>query len=189
VPFESTFNGNGDTTQKGIELAFQYDLSGFEDELGWASGFGVVANYTYQKADSGDDFRSFNSRGKAILEALGIAEEDAQDRVELQNLSKNAYNFTLFYEKYGISARARYTWRSSYIATDAFQFGLPRVNEARGQLNASLNYAVNDQFSVGIEGINVTQSDAVQSCVNEGALLCFQGLTDRRILVGGSYRF
>ncbi|GBL04676.1 TonB-dependent receptor [Glaciecola sp. KUL10] len=189
VPFESTFNGNGDTTQKGIELAFQYDLSGFEDELGWASGFGVVANYTYQKADSGDDFRSFNSRGKAILEALGIAEEDAQDRVELQNLSKNAYNFTLFYEKYGISARARYTWRSSYIATDAFQFGLPRVNEARGQLNASLNYAVNDQFSVGIEGINITQSDAVQSCVNEGALLCFQGLTDRRILVGGSYRF
>jgi TonB-dependent receptor len=189
VPFESTFNGNGDTTQKGIELAFQYDLSEFEDDLGWASGFGVVANYTYQEADSGDDFRSFNSRGKAILEALGIAEEDAQDRVELQNLSKNAYNFTLFYEKYGVSARARYTWRSSYIATDAFQFGLPRVNEARGQLNASINYAVNEQISIGLEGINITQSDAEQSCVNEGALLCFQGLTDRRVLFGGSYRF
>ncbi|MBF7073642.1 TonB-dependent receptor [Glaciecola sp. MH2013] len=189
VPFESTFNGNGDTTQKGIELAFQYDLSEFEDDLGWASGFGVVANYTYQDADSGDDFRSFNSRGQAILEALGIAEEDAQDRVELSNLSKNAYNFTVFYEKFGVSARARYTWRSAYIANDAFQFGLPRVNEARGQLNASINYAVNEQFTLGIEGINITQSDAEQSCVNEGALLCFQGLTDRRILLGGSYRF
>jgi TonB-dependent receptor len=189
VPFQSTFNGNGDTTQKGIELAFQYDLAGFEDDLGWASGFGVIANYTYQDASSGDDFRSFNSRGIAILEALGIAEEDAQDRVELQNLSKNAYNFTLFYEKYGISARARYTWRSAYIATDAFQFGLPRVNEARGQLNASINYDVNENLSFGLEGINITQSDAEQSCVNEGGLLCFQGLTDRRILVGASYRF
>lgn len=189
VPFQSTFNSNKATTQKGLELAFQYDLSAFEDDLGWASGFGVVANYTYQEAESGDDFRSFNSRGIAILEALGIAEEDAQDRVELPNLSKNAYNFTVFYEKHGISARARYTWRSSYIATDAFQFGLPRVNEARGQLNASINYAVNDQLSIGLEGINITQSDAEQSCVNEGALLCFQGLTDRRILLGGSYRF
>jgi TonB-dependent receptor len=189
VPFQSTFNGNGDTTQKGIELAFQYDLSSFEDELAWASGFGVIANYTYQDASSGDDFRSFNSRGIAILEALGIAEEDAQDRVELQNLSKNAYNFTLFYEKYGISARARYTWRSAYIATDAFQFGLPRVNEARGQLNASINYDVNENLSFGLEGINITQSDAEQSCVNEGGLLCFQGLTDRRVLIGASYRF
>lgn len=189
VPFQSTFNGNGDTTQKGIEMAFQYDLSEFEDDLGWASGFGIIANYTYQEADSGDDFRNLNSRGQEILEALGIAPEDAQDRVELQNLSKNAYNFTVFYEKFGISARARYTWRSSYIATDDFQFGLPRVNEARGQLNASVNYTINDDFSVGLEAINITQSDAVQSCVNEGALLCFQGLTDRRVLLGVNYRY
>ncbi len=190
VPLQSTFNGNGDTTQKGIELAFQYDLSAFEEQLGWASGFGVITNYTYQDASSGDDFRSLNGRGIEILGALGISADDAQDRVELENLSKNAYNFTVFYEKYGLSARARYTWRSAHIAANqAFQFGLPRVNEARGQLNASINYEVNDNLSVGVEGINITKSDAVQSCVNEGALLCFQGLTDRRLLAGATYKF
>lgn len=189
VPFQSIFNANEATTQKGIELAFQYDLAGFEDELGWASGFGVIANYTYQEAESGNDFRNLNGRGIQILESLGIAREDAQDRVELENLSKNAYNFTLFYEKHGFTARARYTWRSSYLATDRFQFGLPRVNEARGQLNASISYDVTEQLSLGLEAINITQSDAVQSCVNEGALFCFQGLTDRRVLAGASYRF
>ncbi len=190
VPFQSIFNGNGDTTQKGVELAFQYNLSEFEDDLGWASGFGIIANYTYQTASSGDDFRNLNGRGQAILEALGIPKEDAKDRVELENLSKNSYNFTVFYEKYGISARARYTWRSAYInSNDAFQFGLPRVNDARGQLNASINYDINEQFSVGLEGINITQSDAPQSCMNEGGLNCFQGLTDRRVLLGASYRY
>ena len=190
VPFQSIFNGNGDTTQKGLELAFQYNLSEFEDDLGWASGFGIIANYTYQEASSGDDFRNLNGRGKAILEALGIPSEDAQDRVELENLSKNSYNFTVFYEKYGLSARARYTWRSAYInSNDAFQFGLPRINEARGQLNASINYDIDEKFSVGLEGINITQSDAPQSCMNEGGLNCFQGLTDRRILLGASYRY
>jgi TonB-dependent receptor len=190
VPFQSIFNGTGDTTQKGIEMAFQYNLSEFEDDLGWASGFGIIANYTYQTASSGDDFRNFNGRGIAVLESLGISSDDAKARVELSNLSKDSYNFTVFYEKYGISARARYTWRSAYIsANDAFQFGLPRINDARGQLNASINYDINEQFSVGLEGINLTQSDAPQSCVSEGGLNCFQGLTDRRILLGASYRY
>ena len=35
----------------------------------------------------------------------------------------------------------------------------------------------------------ITEEEVEQSCVNEGALLCFQGLTDRRITVGATYRF
>lgn len=189
VPLASTFNGNGSTRQKGIELAFQYDLSQFEDELGWASGFGIITNYTYQDASGVDDFRQLNGRGRTILNALGIDDDSAVDRVELQNLSNNSYNFTVFYENYGISARARYTWRSAFISTDFPQWGLPRVNEARGQLNASINYDINDQLSVGLDAINLTQSDADQSCVNEGAIRCFQGLTDRRILLGVNYQY
>ena len=42
--------------KKGIELAFQYDLAEFEDRLGWASGFGVLANYTKQEFSGGDTF-------------------------------------------------------------------------------------------------------------------------------------
>ena len=88
----------------------------------------------------------------------------------------------------------RYTWREAYRSTDfgstsSFPWGFPVVQEDRGQLNASVSYDVNENLNIGIEAINLTESDVEQSCVNEGALLCFQGLTDRRITFGASYRF
>jgi outer membrane receptor protein involved in Fe transport len=115
-------------------------------------------------------------------------------RAQLIDLSENSYNITLYYEKYGLSARARYTWREAYRSEDfgstsALPWSFPVVQEDRGQLNASINYYVNDHLNFGIEGINLTEESVVQSCVNEGALLCWQGLTDRRITFGASYRF
>ena len=58
VPTSQVINGNGDTTQKGWELVFQYDLAEFEEQLGWASGFGVIANYTKQEFDGAEDYYS-----------------------------------------------------------------------------------------------------------------------------------
>ncbi|UTF61033.1 TonB-dependent receptor [Gilvimarinus sp. DA14] len=192
VPTSVTVNGDGETTQKGIELAFQYDLSGFEDTLGWASGFGIVTNYTWQEFEGGDSYYNATSRASTVFSALG--NEDVTMRAQLLDNSENAYNFTVYYEKYGLSARARYTWRDAFRSEDfgstsSYPWGFPVVQEARGQLNASVNYDVTDQFAVGIEGVNLTESDIEQSCVNEGALLCFQGLTDRRITLGASYKF
>jgi len=192
VPSSQTVNGAGKTTQKGVELAFQYDLSGFEDDLGWASGFGILANLTKQKFSGGDSFLNATSRASNIFASNGATNVDF--RAPLTDLSETAYNITLYYEKHGVSARTRYTWREAYRSTDfgstsSFPWGFPVVQEDRGQLNASINYAVNDNLSVGVEGVNLTQSDVKQSCVNKGALLCFQGLTDRRITFGASYRF
>ena len=101
---------------------------------------------------------------------------------------------TLYYEKYGLSARARYTWRDAYRSTDfgstsSFPWGFPVVQDARGQLNASINYDLTENLSIGIEGVNLTESEVTQYCVNEDALLCFQGLTDRRITFGATYNF
>ena len=112
----------------------------------------------------------------------------------LLNLSENAYNFTLYYEKFGLSARMRYTWREAYRSDDfgstsSFPWGFPVVQEDRGQLNASINYDVNEDLNIGIEAVNITESEVEQSCINEGALLCFQGLTDRRVTLGANYRF
>ncbi|MEQ8177689.1 MAG: TonB-dependent receptor [Amphiplicatus sp.] len=194
VPRVSTFNGEGTTTQTGVEFAFQYDLSEWEDQLGFASGFGFIGNYTFQMTGgSAQDFPSNFRQAdgpRNVFTTLGIP--GALDRITLENLSRHSYNATLFYEKYGVSARARYTWRSSYDApadTDSFFFGLPRVNGARGQLNGSLSYAVNSNLSVGIEGANLLQADQKQYCVNNKALLCFQGLTDRRLIAGINLRF
>ncbi len=192
VPSSQTVNGAGKTTQQGFEFAFQYDLSGFEDQLGWASGFGAIANYTIQEFTGGDEYWGATSRASTVFASNGATNVDL--RAQLLDLSENAYNFTLYYEKYGISARMRYTWREAYRSEDfgstsSYPWGFPVVQEDRSQLNASVNYSVNDNLSVGIEGVNLTESDVVQSCVNEGALLCWQGLTDRRVTIGASYRF
>ncbi len=194
VPAATTINGDGKTTQKGIEIAFQYDLSQFEDSLGWASGFGFIANFTKQEFSGGDTFLNPTSRARAAFALTSTGAVDVTLRGQLIDLSETAYNLTAFYERHGISARVRYTWREAYRSTDfgstsSFPWGFPVVQEDRGQLNASISYDVTDSLNVGVEAVNLTESDVRQSCVNEGALVCFQGLTDRRIIVGASYRF
>ena len=195
VGTETKINDAGETTQKGIEIAVQYDLSGFEKELGWASGFGVLANYTIQEFDGGDSENTATSRAANVFAAsTGIDDIEVSAVQGLLNLSENAYNFTLYYEKFGLSARMRYTWREAYRSDDfgstsSFPWGFPVVQEDRGQLNASINYDVNEDLNIGIEAVNITESEVEQSCINEGALLCFQGLTDRRVTLGANYRF
>jgi TonB-dependent receptor len=195
VPWSTTVNDTGETTQEGIEMAIQYDLSGFEDDLGWASGFGILANYTIQKFDGGEATDSASSRPDAIFAAsTGIDGIDVSASHGLPDLSENAYNFTLYYEKFGLSARMRYTWREAYRSEDfgstgSYPWGFMVVQEDRGQLNASISYDVTEQLNIGLEAVNLTQSEVSQSCVNEGALTCFQGLTDRRVTFGANYRW
>lgn len=190
VPLTSTFNVEGETTQTGVEAAFQYDLSQWEDRLGWMSGFGFIGNFTYQK--TGGNVANYRTIGltRNTTRDLGF-DPLPQDLIELENLSKYSYNATLFYERGGLSARMRYTWRSDFINTEAFTsaFDVPRVSDDRGQLNASVNYDINRWASVGIEAINITREDANEYCINDDALLCYNGLTDRRVVAGLSVRF
>lgn len=194
VPFRTTVNGEGSFTQTGLEVAFQHDLSGYEDRLGWASGFGVIANYTYQRpgGDAQDFASNFRTIGgnRRIFQVLGVAEPLQQ--IVQPNLSRNAYNATLFYDKFGLNARARYTWRSSFTlpaSVESFKVGAPLINARRGQLNASVSYDITDSINVGVEGINLLQNDQDQFCVSEGTLLCFNGFTDRRIIGGVNFTF
>jgi len=203
--FTQSINDPDTTTQEGIEVSFQYDLSEHEDSLGgfgWASGFGVLANYTHQTFSGGSIVDNVSTRrGIDVFNAInGIYDSDnfvnySQDR-GLLDFSEDAYNITAFYEKYGISARARYTWRDAFRTLDTAAgaslnstLGFPVVTSARGQLNGSINYDITDNFNIGVEAVNITKSGIQQWCVNDGALLCAQGIPDRRIIVGGSYTF
>ena len=189
VDFTIPGNDPESTTQDGIELAFQYDLSGYEDSLGWASGFGIIANATFQDFSGGSDTNETSGRGEQVLGEVSLPDP-------LRDLSESAYNITLFYEKYGFSARARYTWREAFFNDDraggasaSSTFSFPVVTEDRGQLNASISYDVNDNLNVGVEVVNLTEEEVVQRCVSETGPLCFVGLPDRRITFGASYRF
>ncbi len=199
VPINTTLNDSGTTKQTGIEIAFQYDLSQFESTLGFASGFGVQANYTWQKFSGGtfENTSATDSRAGAIFGASNPSVVLPVTEVQgLLDFSKNAYNVTVYYEKYGFSARLRYTWRSAFRTTDTAggatlgsTLGFPVVTAARGQLNGGLNYDLTENINIGVEGVNITKSEVSQYCVNDGALLCFQGLPDRRITFGASIRF
>lgn len=198
VGLEAPFNSDGTTTQQGIEVAFQYNLSDWEDRLGslsWLSGLGIVANYTYQTESNNSGFTDIaGSRAQAIYASLGFdpaVNPVQRETATLLNLSKHAYNLTAFYEKFGLSARVRYTWRDTFRTDDlpgtgnVFEpLGFRGAVEPRGQLNASVSYDVTDQINVGVEGTNLTKSSQNISCVNDGALLCYEGITDRRIQFG-----
>ena len=148
VDVETKLNDSATTTQKGIEMAVQYDLSSFEEDLGWASGFGIVANYTIQEYSGGSAFYTSATRGTDIFNAINGVYDSAQfvdvtsDR-GLLDFSENAYNVAVYYEKYGLSARLRYTWREAFRTEDTAAgaslnstLGFPVVTHDRGQLNA-----------------------------------------------------
>ncbi len=191
VDFTQPGNDPETTTQSGIEIAFQYDLSSFEDSLGWASGFGVIANYTNQDFSGGSDVDSTSGRGLQVLGEVSIPRG-------LLDFSEDAYNITLFYEKYGLSARARYTWREGFRTNDfgggantsgSSTFSFPVNTLDRGQLNASISYDVSENLNIGVEVVNLTEEGIEQRCVSETGPLCFVGIPDRRITFGASYKF
>ena len=194
------FNADGSTTQQGIEAAIQYNLGAFEDKLGWASGFGFIANYTHQLEDTNTGFINIGEvRAQNIFELQGfdrVTNPVSREAATLLNLSKDAYNLTGYYEKYGLTARLRYTWRSEFRTDDlpgtSNEFdplGFRGVVEPRGQLNGSLSYEVIDGLTLQVDAVNLTEASQNVSCINDGALLCYEGITDRRVIFGASYTF
>ena len=192
VDLENVVNDPGTTTQEGVEVTFQHTLNDYEDRFGgfaWVSGFGLLANYTYQQFSGDSIIDTTGGRGRVVLGDQSLPQG-------LLDNSEHAYNITGFYEKFGISARARYTWRDQYRTEDFAggasknsTFSFPVVNESRGQLNASVSYDVNENITVGVEGINLTKSNVVQRAVRDTGPIIFVGYPDRRIVFGATARF
>lgn len=193
---QSTFNSDNSTTQEGIEFAVQYNLSAWEDQLGFASGFGMTANYTYQDEKNNTGFVPVSgNRNNVIFGAQGFPNA-TREAATLLNLSNHAYNLTGYYEKYGLSARLRYTWRDSFATSNLpgtgsvfTPFGFRGIQESRGQLNGSVSYEVLDGLTLQVDAINLTEASSDVYCLSDGGLKCYQGITDRRVVFGASYTF
>ena len=151
----------------------------------------MIANYTKQKFSGGSIIDTTSGRGLQVLGDVSIPRG-------LLDFSENAYNITLYYEKYDLSARMRYTWREGFRTQDfgggantsgSSTFSFPVNTLDRSQLNASISYAINDNFDVGIEAVNLTEEPIYQHCVSESGPLCFVGYPDRRVVFGATYRF
>ena len=147
VTFDVTRNMNGPSGKvKGFEVAYQQ----FMDFLpgGWA-GLGVQANYTFVDSSGGANL-AVNSLDPNQTTNANNSE------LPLEGMSKHSFNIAGMYEKFGISARVAYNWRSRYLlTTSAANLNAPVWFENYGQLDASLIYSINTNIKVGVQATNL----------------------------------
>jgi iron complex outermembrane recepter protein len=144
VPYSLTapINGTDKVTVDGLELGFQYAFDFLPAPL---NGFGVLANYTYQK-DKG--FTGVNQIDGSALSFPG--------------LSRNSYNFSLYYENSKFDARLSYNWRSRWLINASGRGNLPEFNDAYGQLDAEAGYNITSHVSLFLDATNLTDQQLVQ---------------------------
>ncbi|MBB4614776.1 TonB-dependent receptor [Novosphingobium taihuense] len=141
----TTVNGTG-AKLKGIELAAQVPFKIFTE--GFLGNFGVIANATF--IDSNADY---TLQGPATTP--GGALVNVTRRAALANVSKRAYNGTLYYDDGKFSARVMGTYRSAYHEGAS---GTGNVLEGYGPMwnvDASIRYKVTEWLEVSVEGNNL----------------------------------
>ena len=129
----------------GVELAY---TQFFNFLPGAWSGLGVQANYTY--IDS--KLKTPSMTGNGFISA------------PFQNVSKNNYNLVLMYEKYGVSARLAYSYRSRYpefflASTNVIGNNAQMYDEPASSLDLSLGYDINKYLTVVLNATNLLGKD------------------------------
>jgi TonB-dependent receptor len=143
---------NGDKgTISGYEVAYQQ----FFDQLpGAFSGLGVQLNYTLINENGSPNSGLNNSASDST-----VAGDIAFENLPLEGLSHKNANAAVMYEKYGISARIAYNWRSQYLLTTRDVITtLPIFNEANGSLDASIFWDINEHWKIGLQGTNLNNN-------------------------------
>ena len=118
-------------TLDGWEFAVQHAF--------WDTGFGAILNYTIVNSDSNfDNTRRYTEQQFAVS---GVSD---------------SANAVVYFDKYGIQARAAYNWRDGFLAS----YGLdPFYVDSYGQLDVNVAYEFDNGLMLFAEGINVTNSD------------------------------
>jgi TonB-dependent receptor len=130
----------GKGTIKGFELAYSQFYNFLPGPL---AGLGFQGNFTFVEPSS-----FLPQVNEPTYRGLSYP---------LEGLSKYTFNVSALYEKYGISARATYNWRSQYLLTarDVIIPYAPIYVPDGGQLDASLFYAITPQIKIGVQGTNL----------------------------------
>ncbi|SFR75696.1 TonB-dependent receptor [Sphingomonas jatrophae] len=144
--FSGIANG-GDGYIWGFEAALQQQIEGYQQDLGlpdWTGGFGILLNGTYNNSE---------------------AETPDGRKVMFPGTSKWVMNASLFYEKYGFSARVSYQNRTKWIdAIGAFAVTNGVFRGTTGgdefwarddELDASLRYAITPNLEVYADFANL----------------------------------
>lgn len=131
---------------KGFELAYTQFFDMLPGALG---GLGFSGNFTYVDSTGGAN-QPVNT-----LDPNQIRNAD-DTTLPLEGLSKWSYNVAAIYEKYGVSARLAYNWRSEYLlTTSAANLNAPVWSEDYGQLDGSILVSITDNIKIGVQGTNL----------------------------------
>ena len=126
------FNSEDTKTVDGFEVAVQH--------LFGESGYGIAANATVVEGDVEFDVDSLTQQ------------------TPLTGLSDSA-NLQTFYEKDGLSVKVTYAWRDSYLIGVGQSQGSsdnpPQFAKEFGQIDASINYDLNDDMTIFFDGVNL----------------------------------
>ena len=135
------FNTPDSKTVDGFEIAVQHF---FGD-----TGFGFGANATFVDGDVEFDVDD-------ITKVDSVA--DLEPQTPLTGLSDSA-NFQLFYEKDELSVKVTYAWRDEYLIGVGQSQGSsdnpPQFAKEFGQVDMSINYDIDENFTVFFEGLNL----------------------------------
>lgn len=139
----STPRNLGSAKIKGVEMSGQLFLDFLPEGL---DGLGVMGNFT-------------------VIDSEVTTPGDRLEGLSLLGVSKYNYNAGLLYEKYGISARVIYTYRSHYFDADitnglslrpaSIPVGLNGIRAA-GRLDFGLNYDLTPNVTINLAGTNIT---------------------------------
>ncbi|MES2675482.1 MAG: TonB-dependent receptor [Pseudomonadota bacterium] len=147
----------------GWELAVQHFFG--------ETGFGTSANYTIV-----DGSVSFNTLANP-----------SETQFALTGLSDSA-NLALIYEKDALSARVVYNWRDKFLDTTAINGNEPQFTEDYTQVDFTVGYKFNDNFSLSLEGINILEEDKRQHGRSSNQLLRLE-ILGARYALSGRYTF
>jgi TonB-dependent receptor len=164
----STFNITVPLNQRSASLdGWEFNIQ----HLFGNSGFGVSANYTL--VDSG----------------LTYDDDNRGDQFALVGLS-DAANMVAFYETDKFQVRAAYNWRDEFLADTFDGSGLPNpvYTEAYGQLDMNASYNWNDNLTLMVEAINLTDEIYRQHGRTDHQLIMVQQ-TGPRYMIGARYKF
>jgi TonB-dependent receptor len=157
----------------GIELNYQQAL----DFLPWKfSNLGVLTNYTY--VDSDIDYLVSTAAGAGTVSQT------------LLNLSKNAWNGTLYYEEGPFQARVSVNYRDAYLTAVPASYN----TDVGGQrsttfVDFSTSYKINDNLSVSLEGINLTNEPTISYTDSQAERLSDYFQSGRQFYAGIRYTF
>lgn len=141
--------------QNGTSNPIPLDQVSQPDNQGEAEVTGLEIGYL-QSFDNGF---GYNLNASFTENSAEFTETGAD--IDFPGVSKNSYNATVFYENHGFSARLSYSYRGSYLLVPDGVGGLGSqiVAESYGQLDGSVSYEINENFTVFANAVNLNDEE------------------------------